>query len=576
MGHLHNLFATLSVFWALLYVFRYYRRRSSKLSLLPSPTSSTKSQSPELLRTPTTRVTLSNFHLGIHSTAFNPLLHHFATRLKGTRWRNLLNLVYDAGSALGVFGMLGSVILLMWTTMQLLSSVNLNRGNMHFPSAVLSLHKREDLLDQPSSALSPNKSRDVPLQLIIPGVTTPLHHLPILLGALLATQIFHELGHALAAALDSLPLTSAGLGFTVLLPSAFVSFPAEQTESLPPRARIRIISAGAFHNLIFWLFLAATTWASVSEIVWPLLGYQDVSAYGRVVVHIDEGSPLHGYLPIGSVVYKVGDDALGGPGGATARWEALLSSKRNASIPALGWCIEEPWFAAHNASCCSAQRSEVSFQSCFVPDSDPGFERCVDPLLFLDAPDTASTRRCASSVDCGHGQLCIRPRGDQELVSFTIHVPPWLRKDKEDVERKLVWQGDSLEILDEVEVGDWLLTYGVLPMGLPVIWNTLFLYLKMLSLSLYFVNLLPLPFLDGGQLFDALYDWWTSERGDPADGETVILDQLEAAPLEAERVSQSTRSLGATRRKAWWRRAVHVSVGMLTGCYVLLSFMKIS
>ena len=35
----------------------------------------------------------------------------------------------------------------------------------------------------------------------IPGVTTPLHHLPILLGALLATQIFHELGHALAAAL---------------------------------------------------------------------------------------------------------------------------------------------------------------------------------------------------------------------------------------------------------------------------------------------------------------------------------------------------------------------------------------
>nr|VWP02519.1 N/A [Ganoderma boninense] len=193
-------------------------------------------------------------------------------------------------------------------------------------------------------------------------------------------------------------------------------------------------------------------------------------------------------------------------------------------------------------------------------------------------------------------RLCIRPRGDQELVSFTIHVPPWLRKDKEDVERKLVWQGDSSEILEEgplslpflfltslrlltlpvsiVEVGDWLPTYRVLPMGLPVVWNTLFLYLKMLSLSLYFFNLLPLPFLDGGQLFDVLYDWRTSARRDPTDGETLILDQLEAAPPGAERVSPHTRSPGATRRKLWWRRAVHISVGMLTGCCVFLSFMK--
>ena len=196
---------------------------------------------------------------------------------------------------------------------------------------------------------------------------------------------------------------------------------------------------------------------------------------------------------------------------------------------------------------------------------------------------------------------------------MTVHIPPWLRKDGHDVERKLVWQGDSSEILHEgtlepvrqphrlltlsvhvVEVGDWLPTYGVLPMGLPVLWNALFLYvpslrerptnltdkvhfryLKMLSLSLYFFNLLPLPFLDGGQLFDVLYDWRTSGPGDPADGETLMLDQLEAAPLEAERISPPpNRSFGAARQKAWWRRVVHVSVGTLTGCCILLSFMK--
>ena len=167
MGHLHNLFAALSVFWALLYAFRHFRRRSSKQSLLPSPTSSSKSQSSDLLRTPTTRITLSNFHLGLHSTAFNPLLHHFATRLKSSRWRKLLNLVYDTGSALGVLGMLGSIVLLIWTTLQLFSSVNLNRDKIHFPSAVLSFHKRESWSDQPSSALPPSESRDPPLQLIV-------------------------------------------------------------------------------------------------------------------------------------------------------------------------------------------------------------------------------------------------------------------------------------------------------------------------------------------------------------------------------------------------------------------------
>ena len=196
---------------------------------------------------------------------------------------------------------------------------------------------------------------------------------------------------------------------------------------------------------------------------------------------------------------------------------------------------------------------------------------------------------------------------------MTMHIPSWLRKDEHDVERKLIWQGDSSEILHEgaseptrqphrllilsvraVEVGDWLPAYGVLPMGLPVLWNTLFLYvfslrespanltdgvhlryLKMLSLSLYFFNLLPLPFLDGGQLFDVLYDWQTSGHGNPADRETLMLDRLEAAPLEAERVSPPpNRSPVTARRKAWWRRVVHVSVGTLTGCCILLSFMK--
>ena len=93
---------------------------------------------------------------------------------------------------------------------------------------------------------------------------------------------------------ESVSLSSAGVGLTVLLPSAFVAFPTGETEALPHRPRLRIITAGAFHNIAFWLFLGAVAWARIWDAVWPLVGYRDVRAYGRVVVSVDEvRSALH-------------------------------------------------------------------------------------------------------------------------------------------------------------------------------------------------------------------------------------------------------------------------------------------
>ena len=116
--------------------------------------------------------------------------------------------------------------------------------------------------------------------------------------------------------------------------------------------------------------------------------------------------------------------------------------------------------AEHDASCCTARSASAPSQACFVPfaDSDSGsgsgFERCLDPLPFLDPRANASVRRCASAVDCGYGELCVRPRGDQALVTLTMHLPPWLRTGEADadVERTVVWQGTGAEILQE---GGW-------------------------------------------------------------------------------------------------------------------------
>ncbi|RDX42017.1 hypothetical protein OH76DRAFT_1489006 [Lentinus brumalis] len=565
------LLLVLAVFWGLLYAYRAHRRRKGPASFLPAPPSSLTSASPLLFASRSTRITLHNLHLSAQLSSFNDIHLSASARLRRSRWKVLVTSAYDAGSILGAVGMVGSLVLLVWASIQLALSLY-DQLYAIPPPHTPALHKRDAL---PEVAL-PSNSHQAPLTLIIPGVTTPLSDLPVLLVSLLTTQIIHELGHAVAAALESVSLSSVGLGLTVLLPSAFVAFPSGEVDSLPPRPRLRIISAGAFHNLLFWLALVIFSWARIPSALWPMLGYSDVSLYGRVVVSVDESSPLYGHLPRGAVIYKVGDDTLNTGRRAAERWEALLTDRSSLGEhdPPLGWCAEEAWFAAHNASCCTPSHPAIPTQACFAPSSEPAFERCVDPLPFLDSASTP-THRCMTAIDCGHAQLCVRPRSDQELLALTLHVPSWLRGNgdgtgEDGAERTLVWQGDSTEILRDVSVGDWLPRSHMLPIGLPLLFSQLFTYLQTLTLSLYFFNLLPLPFLDGGQLLDALHSWWSapsSIRSPTA--ESVPLSELEGG--DGARTGRRPQVDPHAHVRKDLRGVVHVCAGALLGICVVLA-----
>ncbi|KAI8973161.1 hypothetical protein BD414DRAFT_468867 [Trametes punicea] len=571
LGDLYQTLFWLAAFWLSLYGYRYHRCRTRRISTLPSLTSSSSSAaSTELFRSTTTRITLKTCHLRYQSTAWNTLHQSSSARLaKRSDWRRTLQLVYDAGSALGIAGMLASVFLIFWTTVHLSSTLYFRLSNSSFTANNGNLSKR----DMDNEVASNHEAHAVPpLHLIVPGVTMPLHHLPLLLIALLTTQVIHECGHAVAAALDSVPLASAGLGLTVILPSAFVAFPSEETDSLPRRSRVRLISAGAFHNLMLWLAFGVAASIRTHELVWPILGYHDVSAYGRAVVKVDESSPLRGHLPVGAVIYKVGDETLAAKGGAAGRWESLMSAHPDNSGAALGWCADQSWFSAQDGACCASRRGLVASSSCFTAIGELTLERCIDPLRVLQPKEGETMRRCGSASDCGHGGLCIKPRGDQELVSLTLHLPPWLRSYERDSERTLIWQGTRAEILSEVEVGDWLPSCTWLPMGLPVLWGTFYFYLKTLSLSLYFFNLLPLPHLDGGQLFNILHDAWTSRANQRH--ESIPIQQLEQGEDNTPATSSRMPIKGHADRKAQYRMAVYMIIGGLLGLCTILSLVN--
>jgi len=142
---------------------------------------------------------------------------------------------------------------------------------------------------------------------------------------------------------ESVPLLSVGASLTVIFPSAFVALSSAATQALSPVARLRVTSSGAFHNLMLWLVLTAAVRLGVGTALWSLLGYTDISAWGRVVIGVESGSPLNTYLPVGTIITKIDDKLLTTSDPSLDLWTTLLSEgTKTDSSDDLGWCVDRP------------------------------------------------------------------------------------------------------------------------------------------------------------------------------------------------------------------------------------------
>ncbi|KAF7419329.1 hypothetical protein PC9H_001916 [Pleurotus ostreatus] len=443
-----------------------------------------------------------------------------------------------------------------------------------------------------SAPPSPSK-RSLTLQPIIPGVTTPLSHLPIIVLCVVVCQCIHELGHAIAAAVENIPLLSAGLS----LSSAFVALPPLAARcSL--RGQLRIIAAGPFHNLLTFLLLAALPRLAA------LLPSTDLSHVGALVLSVDAHSVLRPYLPTGTVITHLDDYPLFHPSHPHPWHTYLLAPSPPTALspydsppdtlPLHGWCLPSPQFLNAPTSCCDRSPSPhsppdpSSHLACFDALNTTPSSRCIDPIPILTQPPlppypnlspTPKTpyKRCSSARDCSGPQAiedpytCVLPRPAEHLLRITILASsPSNTSAQYHVQRQntmqlqtLLWTGPRREIYDQVHTtqrlpfpfppplflrspneGKWgwalllsayarlapgarlLYTYvpsptpSLLPSHLPNtsdhVVNTFkfpihihihifpFLYTSLASLSLYTLNLLPLPHLDGAHFLAAL------------------------------------------------------------------------
>ena len=70
-----------------------------------------------------------------------------------------------------------------------------------------------------------------------------------------------------------------------MIPSAFTSL-SPSLKSLKPSARMRIVAAGAWHNLLFYGLIYVLRSGYFDE-AWSMFGWEDASDLGKVVLSVD-------------------------------------------------------------------------------------------------------------------------------------------------------------------------------------------------------------------------------------------------------------------------------------------------
>ncbi|KAF8758572.1 ATF6-mediated unfolded protein response [Rhizoctonia solani] len=115
-------------------------------------------------------------------------------------------------------------------------------------------------------------------------------------------------------------------------------------------------------------------------------------------------------------------------------------------------------------------------------------------------------------------QVCVRSKGITRIGVV---------RNNQD-EKTILWSGPSEEIWEQVRVTDIAPRYWFVPSGLPDLVALFVSYTSTITLSLYFLNLLPIRHLDGAQVLSALLDLYAPQPSSflpPSPGLTIEEDQ---------------------------------------------------
>lgn len=343
------------------------------------------------------------------------------------------------------------------------------------------------------------------IQPVLPGVNIPSSELGYYFLSLLICSVYHELGHAVAAVTENVRVLGFGVFLLFIIPAAHVDLPAEQLITKSLHQKLRLFSAGVWHNLI----LVAVAYAVLLLLPYPLAPLYSHQE-GVCVTEVIPDSPVRGPsgLQSGDVIVSInGRPVLSKENFRQGILSALQEAAHgycvpNSTLPLLGLVTGPPG----PADCCPAAAGGQHL--CFTASIS-----ATDAFFCLPARDLVTS----TNVTCGGPSLVVCPlpentclvpyfgptAGNISSSSSTKLVRVGRRGDSA---RDFLFVGNPVAIYTAVVLSDFCPRYGLVPGWLPDSLLRLARYIASFSGALAVLNVVPCYMLDGQHMMDALLE----------------------------------------------------------------------
>ncbi|KAL7735858.1 hypothetical protein ACLKA6_017856 [Drosophila palustris] len=338
----------------------------------------------------------------------------------------------------------------------------------------------------------------VQLEILLPGVNLPLQEIGYYIATLVLCTLLHELGHALAAVLEDVPVTGFGFKLYFCLPLAYTELSHDHLNGLRWFRKLRILCAGIWNNFLF----AGLCYLLISTLSITMSPFYIINEF-VIVTELTSKSPLRGErgLKLDNVLTHLNDCPV-------TSEDSWLECLQQAQQIRLGYCISSDFIRLNDESidishhgadgrlqCCEERNPNVS---CFeyVEDITVDAPAEIPQHVCLNVRRTLedSNGYCRTGA-CPQG-YCLRP-----MLHNTTSILVFKRQNLEgQTLSPVIYVGQPRDVLRTVRVSGFVPHYSQLSSAWPDAWSLLLKYNVVFSIGLALINAIPCFGFDGAHI----------------------------------------------------------------------------
>lgn len=352
-----------------------------------------------------------------------------------------------------------------------------------------------------------SNSKEQVLTPVMPGLNLPTNDIPYYLTTLIFSALFHEAGHALAAASEMVRINGWGMFLLLVYPGAYVDLHSDHLALISAKRQLRIYCAGVWHNLVLAL-CGIVAFLLLPILLMPLYS----KGVGAVVLYLPGNSVFTGKLNPSTIITDVNMCPVSG----TEDWFKCVQEQARA--PLTGYCMPMSVLKQYHMyaysdtkaldeggrGCCpDDSQSDLCFHMVVSNNSDTSANVTTQTVYVCLAARAVVTRRnCSHSMDCKgiHQSVCVYP--SIPTTSRIVRIKHNARTPE------VLYLGEPRGLYGSVLMGDYSPRSRIIPLTLPVVITTQLLYIVSLSGAFALLNVVPAYALDGQWVTIAMVEGW--------------------------------------------------------------------